>query len=543
MSMNKLLNDKMTNKIEYLATDTMPHLLDEVCAKNSKKEALIFDEEHFTFEEFHEICVTLAKNLRKLGISKNHKVAIVLPNCKEFIFLYFALMKIGAWPTPLSTRWEEPEIANVLIDCDPDAVIFADQIGVIDYVTLFENIKEKVPSAQNWIIRNEHQDTVKENYVLLKELFKPVEEEIEFEQVFPQDVALLAYTSGTTGNPKGVMSCHGSLVQTSKFTNDYWQISGDHGISIAPLYAAQGFVALLCNFAGGTKTQFLSTFDPNQILKSISKGECSLFHTQPTMWSLLFTTSTLKFCSWKSLKKVIVSGDICTPALAKQIEEVTGCILLNAYGLIEATATVLLTLPGDSQEIRLNTVGRPLPGIEVKIVNDEREEVPHGEIGELAIRGYTMMGYYKKEAETKAVLDDDGWLYTGDLARFYDDENVTIIGRKKDMIIRGGFNIYPSDIESVIKTHPDIYDVSVVGKRHKVLGEQTVAFVIPKAGKHLTPTDIKAYCTGKIANYKIPDIVTFISQLPIILSGKVKKNELKDWAENGVPENEKFLFE
>ncbi|HEX2924823.1 MAG TPA: AMP-binding protein, partial [Ruminiclostridium sp.] len=188
-------------------------------------------------------------------------------------------------------------------------------------------------------------------------------------------------------------------------------------------------------------------------------------------------------------------------------------------------------------------VGRPIPGVQVKIVDEERKEVKKGEIGELAVKGYLMEGYYKKEEKTKEIIDDEGWLYTGDLACYYDDGiNIRIVGRCKDMIIRGGFNVYPVDIEECLLKFDKVEDVSVVGKNHEILGESIVAFVIPKPGVNITTGEVISFCRGKIANYKIPDEVIFVSQFPIIPAGKVKKNDLKKWAENGVPDSDSFFF-
>ena len=199
------------------------------------------------------------------------------------------------------------------------------------------------------------------------------------------------------------------------------------------------------------------------------------FHTQPTMWALLLSLPAFDFMPFNHLTKVVVSGSLCSSALASKIQEKTGATLLNAYGLIEATGVVTVTHPEDSDDVRLNSVGRPIPGVELKIVDENRQTLPNGETGELAVKGYLMKGYYKKEEKTGEVIDDEGWLYTGDLACYCEDnKNIRIVGRIKDMVIRGGFNVYPIDIEECLLTSEDIEDVSVVGKEDEILGERLI---------------------------------------------------------------------
>jgi fatty-acyl-CoA synthase len=220
-----------------------------------------------------------------------------------------------------------------------------------------------------------------------------------------------------------------------------------------------------------------------------------------------------------------------------------GCVLLNAYGLIEATGVATITRLQDDAETRLNSVGSPIPGVEYKIVDQNRKEVGSGEIGELAVRGYVMKGYFKNERKTKEVIDEEGWLYTGDLACEHSSKgNIQIVGRCKDMIIRGAFNVYPIDIEECILRHEGVDDAAVVGKPDPILGESISAFVIPKPGTEFTPGDIKRFCRGKIANYKIPDDVHIISQMPILISGKVRKDILRTWAVEGIPAENRLLL-
>jgi fatty-acyl-CoA synthase len=524
---------------------SLSEAFERICMKNQPKTALIFDEESFTYQELYFYVNNLAVNLGRMGIKKNDRVALILSNRKEYIFAYFALFKLGAWAMPINTRWEADEVNNVFADAQPNTVILEGRIGTINFMDIIENMRSKTNFLQNVILVTDTEtETRAGNAQNLRTLLNSVQPDGApgFAPVFPGDVAMLSYTSGTTGVPKGVMLSHRNFYLTSLYSARLWAMRDEIPLSIAPLYAAQGFLAMMIDFVSEIAMHFMSSFDPNSILKAVSSGKNTIMHTQPTMWSLLLASRAINFANFASFKKVVVSGSLCSSNLAAKIEKRVGCSLLNAYGLVEATSVVTLTRLKDSRDVRLNTVGSPIPGVSARIVDERRQDVPHGEVGELAVKGYLMDGYYHKPDQTKEVIDAGGWLYTGDLARFYDERNISIVGRCKEMIIRGGFNIYPIDIEEVLLTHPLVLDAAVVGKNHEVVGEQTVAFVIPKAGSRLTKNEILAYCKGKIANYKIPDQIIFISQMPIILSGKVQKNILKKWAEAGVPESELFLF-
>lgn len=523
---------------------TIDCVLDTLKENYPNKLAVVFEEESVTFEELYNKSITIAENLIKLGVKKNDKVAVLLPNCLEYLYVYFAVFKIGAWIVPISTRYETDEIRRVLVDSDVETVIYQDKVGIFDYNNILLNdINSYLTKIKNYIVLG---DDIKDGVMPFSCLLEKSDaciENMDLEEIFPDDIAILGYTSGTTGHPKGVMITHKNLIETSYYGGKVLEIDDEIGFSVAPLYAAQGFNAVLLYFVSCITMKWISNFNPNDILSHITKNNINLFHTQPTMWSLILAMPYYKHVFFKDLKKVVVSGSLCTPYLARKIEETTKCTLINAYGIIEATGVVTMTRLDDPEDVRLNTVGRPLEGFQLKIVDKDRKEVPKGEIGELAIKGYLMEGYYKNEEKTKEVIDEEGWLYTGDLACYYKDGvNVCIVGRCKDMVIRGGFNVYPVDIEECLLNFEKVEDVSVVGEDDEILGEALVAFVIQKPGQHITEREIKAFCRGKIANYKVPDKVFFVSQFPVLESGKVQKNILRKWIVEGIPAEDKFLL-
>ncbi|MDP4182356.1 MAG: class I adenylate-forming enzyme family protein, partial [Bacillota bacterium] len=522
------------------------------------KTVLMFDTSSYSFNELRKAASTIAYNLNKIGVKKGDKVAVLMNNRVEYIFCYYALALIGAWVIPINIRYEAAELKNVLANSEASAIIYEKHIDNFNVFNAIEDMKNDLPMLKNFIVCDNEPI---EGKVLLPRILELKDDEsfedvlkkvMEIEKNVEEDATfLLAYTSGTTGNPKGVMLQHNYFVSICHNLNDLWSVERNnevknqsHGItmSVAPLYAAQGFMALFIELLTGETIQMCSSFIPNEILRYLNQKNVIAFHTQPTFWNLLLTVPYFHHLDLTHLQRCVVSGSLCAPTLAKKIAELTKGMVINAYGLVEATCISTITRLDDTPEVTFNTIGRPVDGVEYKIVDSDRNEVPKGEVGELALRGFNMKGYYKNPEKTKEVIDEEGWLYTGDLVKLYDDRNLSIVGRSKDMVVRGAFNVYPSDIEDCLYEFDKIHDVAVVGKPNDIMGESLVAFVVPKPGAVLKEGDIMKFCRGKISNYKIPDDVFFISQMPILESGKVKKNVLREWAVSGVPESHQLLF-
>ncbi|MBQ9886953.1 MAG: AMP-binding protein [Lachnospiraceae bacterium] len=516
---------------------TIRRLIDEIFKDKDTEEALTFDDKTYTYGELDKKVKGLASGFISEGIKKGTHVIIILENCEEYILSYLALFYIGAIPIPINTRWNIEEVQRVIADSDSEYIITGLREGKLTLDEIKKSLGKNNIHISKIIVCGEE---IPGETVSFNELF--VDTEPRLENINGEDEAMISYTSGTTGVPKGVILKQNSISKISLYTARVWADCEDKPFSIAPLYSAQGFLSMLINLAVGNKFKMISSFNTNDILKEISKGDETIFHTQPTMWTMLLNSRAITFANFTGLKKIVVSGSLCSPELARRIEERLNIKLLNAYGLIEGTSVATMTRYNDSADVRYNTVGRPVPGVEIKIVDKNRNVVPHGEIGELAIKGYIMGGYYKKPEKTKEVIDEEGWLYTGDLARYYDTENISIVGRCKDMVIRGGYNVYPSDIEEILLRIPEVQTAAVVGRKHDVLGEELIAFVVLRAGERLKKTDVSSFLFNNLANYKQPDHIYFISDMPSILAGKIDKKVLSDWAENGIPEDKQMFF-
>lgn len=529
------------NKLRGIDKYSLRDLIIQICNENSKKDAIIFDGKTVKYEELLKEVKLLASGFIKLGIKKLDRVGILLNNRLEYIYSYFALFYIGALPVPINNRWKNWEIENILRDSRTEFLITEDLVGTMAPKDTISEIELRSYILKKIIyLGNNYYGEKGINFESLKMNENIVD--IDYD-ILPNEAAMISYTSGTTGKPKGVVLKNNDIVKISLYSTKLWSDTEDKPFSIAPLYSAQGFLSLLINFCTEDRFKMISSFNPNDILKEISKMEDTVFHTQPTMWTLLLNCRIINFTRFDGLKKLVVSGSLCSSELSKRIENALNCQLLNAYGLIEATSVVTMTRIGDPEDIRHNTVGRPIPGVEIKIVDEKtRKTVNHGDVGELAVRGYNMDSYYNNPEKTAEVLDNDGWLYTGDLARYYDRENISIVGRCKDMIIRGGFNVYPSDIEEILLQIPEVQTAAVVSKENEILGEEIIAFIVPIAGEEISKNKISRYLFQNLANYKQPDKIEFISEMPIILAGKIDKKELKKWCEEGIPESKSILY-
>ena len=530
------------NNLRGVGDYTLRTLIDTICTENSVKNAILFDTELINYNQLLNHIKSISASFLKMGIGKGTKVAILLNNRIEYIYSYFALFYVGALPVPINNRWKSGEIENILRDCQAKVLITEELVGTMAPHEVVNEIEGHDYKLDKIIYMGENHYGHKG--LCFDELLKSDFDGLEnLEEINANDDAMISYTSGTTGMPKGVVLKNNDIVKISLYSTKLWSEDVDRPFSIAPLYSAQGFLSLLINFCTEERFKMISSFNPNDILREVSKAEDTILHTQPTMWTLLLNCRIINFTKFSGLKKLVVSGSLCSPELAQRIEEKLNCELLNAYGLIEGTSVVTMTRIGDPLDVRMNTVGRAIPGVEIKIVDQNtRKSVPHGEIGELAVRGYNMREYYNQPEKTAAVIDDEGWLYTGDLARYYDRENISIVGRCKDMIIRGGFNVYPSDIEEKILQIPNVQTVAVVGREHEVLGEEIIAFIVPVAGKSIEKSEITQYLFKNLSNYKQPDKIEFISEMPIILAGKIDKKLLKEWCIEGIPEDKRVLY-
>jgi len=354
----------------------------------------------------------------------------------------------------------------------------------------------------------------------------------------PSDNVFILYTSGTTGSPKGAMLSHHNIARNAEQVTEVLHTTEEDVFLLAvPFFHCFGCVmGITGSITWGAAMVPMQVFKPKEALGLVERFGVSVLYGVPTMFVLELEENRKGKDDGtpydvSTLRTGIMAGAPCPIEVMKGTMEELHCNVSIAYGLTEASPVITMTRFDDSIEKRVETVGRALDGIEVKIADDDRRPLPTDEMGELACRGYNvMLGYYRAPEVTAQTIDNEGWLYSGDLATMDAEGYVKIVGRKKDMLICGGFNVYPAEIEEYLFTHPKVQNVSVIGVPDDVFGEVAVAYVIPREGETIDPQEIVDYCVGEIANFKVPRYVEVVDEFPMTQSGKVQKFRLRESA-------------
>lgn len=517
-------------------------VLSSISKKFYKKTAIIFNNKKITYKELYDNSINYTNNLLNLGIKKGDKVAILLSNRLEYIYFYFALFIIGAWVVPITIKCEPFQLKNILKNADVNAIIYEVLFGNINYHKILPAFKTELPLLKKYILVSEEKS---ENSIAYKELLqsKIYNKKLTNEEPEPDDVALIAFSSGTTGTPKCVLITHRSLILSSYYAGEKLNLHDDICFTVAPFFSAHEFIVSLIYIFSGSTMKWISTLNPNDIIVELLNKDITMFHSQTPLWKLLLSLPYINNLKFDHLKKVIVFGSLCTYNLANTIEDLFGCPLLNVYSSIESAGAILNTSLNDSKEIRWNTVGQPIKGVEIKIVDKNRNSLKKGEVGELVIKGYLLKEYYKNDEKTKKTIESDVWFYTGDMAYYFDDQNIKIVGFTTDVVIKNNLKIYPIDIEESLLKFNKVQDVCVIGNFDESSKEKLAAFIIPNPSTNITYDEVKKFCKNNIQDFKIPDKIFFVSQFPILPSGKIQKNILRQWSINGVPEENLMLFD
>jgi len=532
---------------------TLGNLLKETAEKYPDNEAVVYVDRGFrlTYAEFDELTDTIAKGLMGLGVKKGEKVAVWANNVPYWVALQFATAKIGAVLLTVNTHYRSHELEYLLKHSETENLFIIGQYRDHDYLTTtYEQVPElriqergqlsteKFPHLKRVFYLGHQKHRGMYSIPELQAMAAMVTDEQYAERqasLNPHDVVNMQYTSGTTGFPKGVQLTHYNIVN-----NGYWIganqkfVPGDRLCLTVPLFHCFGCVlGVMASVNHGVTMVILEDFVPLEVMAAIDQERCTAVYGVPTMYIAILDHPLFSRFDYSSLRTGIMAGSPCPVEVMKRVidkmnmREITIC-----YGLTESSPVMSQTVVGDSLKHMTETVGRAMPEVEVKVVDPEtHEECPPGVVGEVCCRGYLVMkGYYNNEKATSAAIDKDGWLHSGDLGVMDEDGYLTITGRLKDMIIRGGENIYPREIEEFLYTMDGILDVQVAGVPSEKFGEECGAFVIRKGDADLEPEDVIDYCRGKIARYKIPKYVTFVDAYPMTASGKIQKYKLRDMA-------------
>ena len=534
-----------------LLRKTVGEIVKEQARLQPTHEAYIYPEHGIrkTYQEFDEETDTLAKAFIGMGIEKGEHVAIWSDNKPEWLLSQYATGKMGAVLVTVNTNYQATELEYLLKQSEATTLILDESFKGTSYIDIIRTVcpelitsekgfisSEKLPHFKRIILMTEREvEGMYKWSEFITHADKVTDEQFkqQFRSLDPDDVINIQYTSGTTGFPKGVMLTHNNVVNNGKQIGDYMKLTGQDRVCIpVPFFHCFGCVlGTLAAVTHGSAMILLEQFDPLQVLKAVQEEKCTALHGVPTMFIAELNHPDFTKYDTSSLRTGIMAGSVCPIEVMKRVIEDMGASEITiCYGQTESSPVITQTKTDDPIGKRVSTVGKPHPNVEVKIIDPVTgEEMPVGVPGELCTRGYHVMkGYYNNPEATREVIDIEGWLHTGDIAVMDANGYIDITGRIKDMVIRGGENIYPKEVEEFLYTHPDISDVQVVGVPDVKYGEELMAWIIPKEGVQLNEESVREFCKGNISHHKVPKYIEFTNEYPMTASGKVQKFKLRE---------------
>ncbi|MBB3186879.1 AMP-binding protein [Microbacter margulisiae] len=536
--------------MNQLSEKTIGEWLEYWAEKTPDRECIVYSDRNlrFTWQQFNERVDTLAKSMISLGIKTGDHVGVWAQNVPDWMTILYASAKIGAITVTVNTNYKQHELEYVIKNSDMHTLFLTNGTFDTDYIEMIYGLIPELKSCQRGYLVNERFPKLQNVVYIGQEKFRGMYSTAELlllgktqddqplleakKAVNCHDVTNMQYTSGTTGFPKGVMLTHYNIVNDGYITGENMAFTETDKLCICvPLFHCFGIVLAGMNCLTHGSTQVMvERFDPLVVLASIHKERCTAVYGVPTMFIAELNHPMFDLFDLTSLRTGIMAGSLCPIELMKRVSEQMHMTITSVYGLTESSPGMTQTRITDSFETRCTTVGRDYPFVEVQVIDPETgKECPVGVQGELCCRGFNVMkGYYKNPEATAEVIDQKGFLHSGDLGVKDTDGNYRVTGRIKDMIIRGGENIYPREVEEFLYQLPNIHDVQVVGIPSEKYGEEVGAFFILKEGTNLTEEEIRDFCRGKISRYKIPKYYFFVDHFPMTGSGKIQKYKLKD---------------
>ena len=529
-----------------LIGQTIGDHFDALCARFAAQDALIVRHQQvrMTYAQLKEAVDNLACGLRRLGLNPGDRIGIWSQNNLEWVLTQFATAKAGLVQVNINPAYRRSELEYALNKVGCRALILAPSFKSSDYLEMVQDLVPELASSQpgalksarlpelEWVIRLGDAPTA--GMLNFDDLRRPATRselndlaalglQLQFD-----DAINIQFTSGTTGSPKGATLTHHNVLNNGYFVGEAMRLTAADRLCIpVPFYHCFGMV--LGNLAAVTHGAAMvipaEGFDPLSTLQTVSEERCTALHGVPTMFIALLDHPDFKTFDLSSLRTGIMAGSPCPIEVMKRvISDMNMGEVTIAYGMTETSPVSFQSSTQDPVERRVSTVGRIQPHIEVKIVDTDGRIVPRGQPGELLTRGYSvMLGYWGDDAKTAEAIDRNGWMHTGDLAVIDDEGYCNIVGRLKDMVIRGGENIYPREIEEFLYRHPKIQDVQVVGIPDSKYGEELCARIILKPGQSATEQEIRDFCQGQIAHYKVPRYLRFVDNFPMTITGKIQK--------------------
>ena len=530
---------------------TVGGILEKYVAEDPDHEFMIYPDRglRFTYKEFDERVNIFAKGLLSIGVTKGSKVGVWAKNVPDWMTLMFATAKIGAVLVTVNTNYKNAELEYIMKNADIHTMCMVNGYRDSDYVQILYDLVPELKTTQRGKLRSEKFPELRNVVYIGQEKLRGMyntselmklgtlvgDDELERakSRVDCHDEINMQYTSGTTGFPKGVMLTSHNILNNGLTIGDRMHFTAaDRLLICVPLFHCFGCVLGVCSvITHGSTMVMVEDFDPLKVLASVHRERCTALHGVPTMFIAELHHPMFDMFDLSSLRTGIMAGAPCPIETMKQVMDKMYCKEINSvYGLTETSPGMTASATTDSMEIRATTVGRAFPNVEVKVLDPQtNEECPPGTPGEMCCKGYNIMkGYYKNPEATAAIIDENGFLHSGDLGVMDENGYFRITGRIKEMIIRGGENIYPREIENFLYKMPQIEAIEVAGIPSPKYGEQVGAFIKIKEGCTLTEEEVKLYCRGQIARYKIPKYIFFVEGYPMTASGKIQKYRLKD---------------
>ena len=530
---------------------TLGNLLDEVASKCPENEALIDlpKGERYSYREFLRMVNQLAKGFLRLGLKKGEHLALWAPNRSEWIMTEFAIAKIGAILISIDNNCQLQQLEYLLKQSDSKSLVMTEGLDGSEYIEMIQKICPEIndsipgqlnsptlPDLKNLFLISDQSCPGMLNWREILEMGREVPDHILTERqgsCHEDDVVTILYTSGTTGAPKGVMSTHFGIMNTTLASAENQKLTEKDRFCLSvPLSHMFGCICitLAAVIKGATIVIPSETFNPRKILEAIEKERCTAIYGSPNAFIALMEDPQYPSFNLQSLRTGIMGGAQCPmEVMRKVVEEMGAKEIVIGYGQTEASSWITQTDPDDPLELRVSTVGRALPNVEVKIIDSvSGQEVRRGVVGEICAKGFNMKGYYKMPAATSHAIDSDGWLHTGDLGTMDDEGYIRTAGRLKEVIIKRGETIYPTEIEEVLFSHPKILNVQVFGVPDKGVGEEIAAWIKLEEGTTVTEDEIIQYCQGKVPDSHLPRYIKFVKEFPMTPLGKIQKFKMRE---------------
>ena len=515
-----------------LIGETIDQNLRKTVEKYPNKEALISVHQDYrvTYTEFYAQVTAVAKGLIALGVKQGDRVGIWSPNCYEWTLLQYATAKIGAIMVNINPAYRTSELIYVINQSGISYIFAAPQFKSSNYKKMIDDAREFTETLRKEVYWGESwQHFLAHGEKVTDEKLLSFEEKVQFD-----DPVNIQYTSGTTGNPKGVTLSHHNILNNGYFIGIRMNYTEKDRVCIpVPFYHCFGMVIgnLACTVHGATMVIPNDSFDATKTLEAVEKEKCTSLYGVPTMFiSELYVLDKQPY-DLSSLRTGVMAGALCPPEIMKRVKEQMNMHEITiCYGMTETSPVSTQTKIGAPFEKQIYSVGTIHDHLEIKIINPETKAiVKRGENGELCTRGYSvMLKYWNSPQATQQVIDEQRWMHSGDLAMMDDDGYIHISGRIKDLIIRGGENISPKEIEDFLYTYKGVMDAQVIGVPSKKYGEEVMAWIKPKEGVTLTEEELHDFCKGRIAHYKVPRYWKFVEEFPMTISGKIRKVEMRE---------------